>query len=281
MSLHLDTPLPSPRSASLPLPLSGHWGWAGCHPPGAGGWASRRPGAPPPPRFPPGQLGSRPVDAAHPPGRNPGDVAARGARQLEVSLAPASAPAGLQLTKIPGAHSNLLSSLLSAGQAQGGGCVWAAVSRSCAHSCGRRQSCRSALSPSTCLVHTRNGLQLRRRGALPPRPCREEGGACQHSWAGLTHLLGLAPAQCAPTECADAPPRPEGDRGHTHEAVAVSWIPAKLTHRRVPAACVRGRTRSHAHTSVCPPAPLSAAWGHPRHVRALWLTGNLRPSCAL
>jgi hypothetical protein len=66
-------------------------------------------------------------------------MAAKHARQLEVSLAPKPSLAGFQLTKIPGAYSNLLSFLLSASQGQGGGFVWAAVSLSYEYSCGMGQ----------------------------------------------------------------------------------------------------------------------------------------------
>lgn len=51
-------------------------------------------------------------------------------------------PAGLQLTKIPGACSHLLPRPCRRAKAQGGGFVWAAVSLGCEHSSGTRQNCR-------------------------------------------------------------------------------------------------------------------------------------------
>lgn len=126
LSLHLDIlgcqPAPSaPRPARLPLavgrprppwllrwaggpgPVEGApgrlaWGWA---PAALSSWCWGW--APSQPWFPWGQpLSPGPLDAACPPGRHSGDVAARGACQLEVSLAPASSPTGLQLAKYLG-----------------------------------------------------------------------------------------------------------------------------------------------------------------------------------
>lgn len=54
-----------------------------------------------------------------------------------------SSPAGLLLTKIPGALSNLLSSLLSAGQGPGPWlCLGGCLAELCECSCGIRQNCR-------------------------------------------------------------------------------------------------------------------------------------------
>lgn len=69
------------------------------------------------PRFPRGQLPR--------PGSHSGDVAARGACQLEVLLAPEPSPAGLQLAKYLGLRvSSPFSSVSWPGPERG--CVWAA-----------------------------------------------------------------------------------------------------------------------------------------------------------
>lgn len=79
------------------------------------------------PHFPQGSWRAQPLAAAHPLGRKSGDVAARSACQLEVSLAPlSSSPAGLQLTKYLGLT---VISPFSPVSRPGPGrcCVWAAV----------------------------------------------------------------------------------------------------------------------------------------------------------
>lgn len=102
---------------SRPCP-GGHSGWVGCAgvPAGWGAhpaWCERL-GSPMASPFLGytglrGQRESRrPEHAPHPPGLHSGVAAARSARRLEVSLGPTPTPAGLQLTKIPGACSHLL-----------------------------------------------------------------------------------------------------------------------------------------------------------------------------